>query len=233
LINPNANISTDVIIEELWGHSAPRSAAGTLQTYIYQLRKALNDMCDDGEGGALLTKPAGYQLRLGPHQLDAFEYEALAREGRAALADGDPGRASSLLHRALHLWRGRMLTDVECGTRLNAHIIRMEENRLGVLEQRITADMQIGRHRDLVGELKALVATYPLHEWFYAKLIIALHLSGRRSEALAVYQKLRLGLREELGLDPTMEIQHIHHAVLTDSSPSHLHHLSPVRASTA
>jgi SARP family transcriptional regulator, regulator of embCAB operon len=111
--------------------------------------------------------------------------------------------------------------------------VRLEENRLGVLEQRIEADMLIGRHRDLVGELKGLVATHPLHEWFYARLIIALHLSGRRVEALGVYQNLRRGLQEELGLDPTTELQQIHRAVLVGSGASHFRQLHPVDAGSA
>jgi SARP family transcriptional regulator, regulator of embCAB operon len=224
LINPNANVSIDAFIEELWGQSVPRSATGTLQTYIYQLRKILCDLA--GDSTELLTRPSGYQLRVAPEQLDAVQFDSLVKEGRAALDRHDPALASVILHRALRLWRGRTLSGVECGTRLNAHIVRLEETRLSVLELRIAADLQIGRHRDLIGELKGLVAIHPLHEWFHARLILALHFCGRRGEALGVYQKLRRDLREELGLDPTAELQQIHRAVLIGSPPAHAQRLS-------
>jgi DNA-binding SARP family transcriptional activator len=232
LMNPNANVSTETFIEELWGYCVPRSAAGTLQTYIYQLRKILHGLPGADGGGTLVTKPAGYQLQVGPDQLDAFEFESLAREGRQRLLDGDAESASTILRRALRLWRGRTLAGVECGSQLSAYVARLEENRLNVLEHRIDADMRTGRHRELIGELKSLVATYPLHEWFYARLIMALHLSGRRAEALSVYQTLRHGLREELGLDPTIELQQIHRAVLTGSMASHLQRLGQERVAS-
>jgi DNA-binding SARP family transcriptional activator len=228
LINSNSNVSTDALIEELWGQAVPRSAAGTLQTYIYQLRKILRSVGGGSNSADLLTNPGGYQLRLSDQQLDAFEFESLARQGRTALMKGDTELASSLLHHALHLWRGRTLAGVKCGARLNAHIVGLEEDRLSVLEQRIEADMQLGRHRDLVGELKSMVTTHPLHEWLYARLIIALHLSGRRGEALRVYQTIRRGLQEELGLDPGPELQQIHRAVLIGSASGYFRRLTSV-----
>src|SRR6266540_682311 len=179
IANPNETVFTEHLIEELWGGEVPRSAAGTVQTYIYQLRRAI--------------------------QID----------------EPDLSLASQLLYRALRLWRGRAFGGVECGQLLSAYIVRLEENKLTVLERRIEADLRQGRHRELVGELKALVVTHPLHEWLYSRLMLALYLSGRRCEALEVYQAFRRQLREELGLDPSAELQRLQRALLTGSIPGY------------
>jgi len=220
IANPNETVFTEHLIEELWGGKVPRSAAGTVQTYIYQLRRAIQ--IDEPEIG-LVTKPSGYQLRVNPERLDIHQFERLAEQGSAALDAGDLSRASHLLYRALRLWRGPAFGGVECGQRLNAYIVRLEENKLAVLERRIEADLRQGRHRELVGELKALVATHPLHEWLYSRLMLTLYLSGRRCEALEVYQAFRRRLREELGLDPSPELQRLQRALLTGSIPGYGH----------
>jgi DNA-binding SARP family transcriptional activator len=219
LMDTNETVSTDTIIEELWGSAAPRSATGTIQTYIYQLRKVLHGLSPPGSDDqvGLVTKPAGYQLRVDPECIDIYEFESLVRRGRDALHSGDSERASALLHEGLRLWRGQPLGGVERGQRLGAYVARLEENRLSALECRIEADLKVGRHRELVGELKALVAAHPMHEWLYSRLMLALHMSGRRIEALEVFQSLRRGLREELGLDPSAELQQMQRALLAGS----------------
>ncbi len=218
IANPNETVFTEHLIEELWGGEVPRSAAGTVQTYIYQLRRAIQI---DEPDLSLVTKPSGYQLRIDPERLDVHQFERLAEQGSAALEAGDLSRASQLLYRALRLWRGRAFGGVECGQLLSAYIVRLEENKLTVLERRIEADLRQGRHRELVGELKALVVTHPLHEWLYSRLMLALYLSGRRCEALEVYQAFRRQLREELGLDPSAELQRLQRALLTGSIPGY------------
>jgi len=219
LMDPDETISTECIIEELWGGAAPRSAAGTIQTYIYQLRKAIHGLSSPESDGriSLVTKPAGYQLRVNSAHIDAYEFDDLVRDGRAAMLSGEADRASALLQQALRLWRGPALGGVECGQRLGAYVARLEENRLNALEYRIEADLMRGRHRELIGELKALVTIHPLHEWLYSRLMLALHMSGRRFEALEVYQSLRRGLREEFGLDPSTELQQMQRALLSGS----------------
>jgi DNA-binding SARP family transcriptional activator len=107
-------------------------------------------------------------------------------------------------------------------------VVRLEETRLTVLERRIEADLRLGRHRELIGELKSLVAILPLHEWFYSRLMLSLYVSGRRCEALQVYQSLRLSLREELGLDPSPELQHLQRALLTGGISGYLRGTRPV-----
>ena len=219
LMHANETVSMEWLVEELWGEEVPPSATATLQTYIYHLRKLLGGAAGGEDGAPLLTKPPGYQLRVEPGQVDAHEFERLARAGREALAGDDVPRAADLLRQALGLWRGAALADVERGPRLEAYVARLEEERLRVLEERIEADMLLGRHRELIGELKALTTAYPLHEWFHSQLIVALYRAGRRSEALEVYQLLRRLLREELGLDPSPELQQLQLAILTGNLP--------------
>ena len=232
LLRSNELVSTEALVEELWRDRSPPSAMSTLQTYIYQLRKMFLNGNHDPHGQILLTKTTGYLLRLQPVQLDIHHFGELARQGREALADGRTERASTLLHKALNLWRGPALADVEAGPRLEAHITRLHESRLSVLEQRIEADLRLGRHRELIGELKALAAEHPFHEWFYMPLMVALSLSGRRWEALEVYRVLRRVLREELGLEPSVAVERLQQAILSGTTDHSFELLHGVRSST-
>jgi len=135
------------------------------------------------------------------------------------MAGGRPDLGSKALRRALALWRGPALADVTLGRALEAHVIHLEEQRIRALELRIQADMELGLHRELVGELRFLVATNPLNEWFHRQLIWTLGHCGRRSEALQAYQQLRRTLNEELGLDPSPDLQRLHQEVLSVGHP--------------
>ncbi|AXI80320.1 AfsR/SARP family transcriptional regulator [Peterkaempfera bronchialis] len=205
------------IAAELWEGSPPRSATATVQTYIYQLRKLLegDDPADAGTG-PLLTKSSGYLLRLASGECDEEEFDGLSALGRTALRQGDARAAADLLGAALALWTGPPLADVGQGRMLQAHALRLQERRMHTMELRISADLHLGLHRELVGELKELACAHPLHEWFQGGLIIALQRCGRRGEALQVYQRLREVLRDELGLDPSPGLQRIQQRVLTD-----------------
>jgi DNA-binding SARP family transcriptional activator len=156
----------------------------------------------------------GYVLRLPEHALDLDTFERLAAEGRADLDGGRPCRAADLLRQALDLWTGRTLANVSLGRILHAHVVHIEELRLRVLELRIEADLRLGRHRELIGELRSLVATHPLNEWFHSRLIVALANSGRRYEALQAYQNVHTLLKNELGLDPSPELQQLQFELL-------------------
>jgi SARP family transcriptional regulator, regulator of embCAB operon len=222
LLNPNHVVTTQSLIEELWEEQPPASAQTTIQTYIYQLRKVLDvrKASEHPRANAqlervLLTKPRGYCLHVQSDQLDLYRFEALFAQGQEALRSGDIELASSVLRRALALWRGPVLADVAAGPLLQSRITALEERRIDALEQRIEADLRLGRHRQLIGELKALVAVHPLHEWFHAQLMVALHRCGRRAEALEVYWRLRRVLNDELGLEPSFALQDLQRAILS------------------
>ncbi|MFE7840391.1 AfsR/SARP family transcriptional regulator [Streptomyces sp. NPDC057474] len=167
-----------------------------------------------GEEGPLVTH--GYLLRVGPGECDAEEFALLTGRARAALADGDPPGAAALVERALLLCDGPPFADVPQGPALHGHVLRLEELHLQAEELRVAVGLRLGRHRELLGELKELACAHPLHEWFQGTLIIALQRCGRRSEALDVYQRLRVMLRNGLGLDPSPGLQHLRQQVLTD-----------------
>ncbi|MDO0924372.1 AfsR/SARP family transcriptional regulator [Streptomyces sp. TG1A-8] len=217
LARRNTFVPVTAFVEELWPERPPRSATGVVQTYAYQLRKTLQgDGRGPADGGPLITRPQGYLLNVEHGECDAAEFTTLTTKGRAALAAGDHATAADLLGRALALWDGPPFADVPQGPALQGHALLLEELHLQARELRIEADLRLGRHRQLVGELKELACAHPLHEWFQGTLIIALQRCGRRSEALQVYQRLRERLRDELGLDPSPGLQRIRQHVLTD-----------------
>ncbi|OLB79507.1 MAG: hypothetical protein AUI14_10145 [Actinobacteria bacterium 13_2_20CM_2_71_6] len=216
LVRANHIVGMDAIIEELWGNESPRSAVTTAQTYIYQLRKCFERESAGGpESSPLETRPPGYLMRLERDQLDANVFEHLVAEGKALLDDGRPEQAAQCLRRALGLWRGPALANITPGRLLEAHVAHLEEMRIRAIELRIQAESVLGRHREMIPELRSLVAAHPLNEWLHGRLIDALHRAGRRGEALMAYQNLRETLSEELGLEPSGELQRLQRQVLT------------------
>jgi SARP family transcriptional regulator, regulator of embCAB operon len=215
VIRANQVVHPDLLIDELWSQTPPKSAITTLQTYIYHLRKLFaNEGLDPPDGALLLTRLPGYTLHVPGHALDAELFERLTREGHDQLERGLPNRAAAVLREALSLWTGPALANVSLGSQLEAHAVALEERRIHALQLRIQADMEMGRHREIIGELRLLTAAYPLNEWFSSQLITALACAGRRSEALHVYQKVRAVLRSELGLDPSPDLQRVQRDVL-------------------
>jgi DNA-binding SARP family transcriptional activator len=218
-------VLTRTLIEELWGERPPRSAQTTLQTYIYQLRKTVSTPEDPDAGTRLLhTKPFGYLAQLDPGQVDAHVFERKAKAGRAALADGTDELAAELLREALSLWRGPVFSDVTTGPVLQVQATQLEEAYLRTLELRMEADLRLGRHREMISELKMLVAQYPLDEGLHAKLMLCLYRADRRFEAIEIYQHLRQSLVGELGLEPSPSVRRLHQALLAgdpslDSEP--------------
>jgi SARP family transcriptional regulator, regulator of embCAB operon len=220
LLRANQVVSTDALIEELWGEEPPQSAITTAQTYIYQLRRAFGRAeVTEGRSNWLVTTAPGYLMHVNPGQVDAHDFETLSWQGRQLLDNGKTEDAADVLREALNMWRGPALANVLTGRLLESHAVHLEEERLRTLELRILADAELGRHHALIGELRSLVATYPLNEWFHGQLIAALSRSGRRSEALQAYQNLRQLLRDELGLDPQPELQRLQQEVLSYDSP--------------
>jgi len=215
LLNTNEVISSDRLIDELWGEAPPKTAGKALQVHISQLRKALEPERGTGDTAQLLiTKPPGYMLSVEPDQLDLTRFDHLASEGRAALASGEPQRAARLLAEALSLWRGVPLADVAYEPFAQGATPRLEERRLAALEDRVEADLACGRDAELVGELEEQIASEPLRERPRGQLMLALYRSGRQAEALDAYRAARDVLVEELGIEPGRELHRLHEAIL-------------------
>jgi DNA-binding SARP family transcriptional activator len=210
VLHANRVLSTDRLVEELWGEAAPEQAMAALRVYVSHLRKALGANGD----GSISTCAPGYLLRLAPEQLDATLFEQLAVEGHEHLREGRPELAAVRFRDGLALWRGPALADVADAAFAQPEIARLEELRLGAIEGRVEADLACGRHTELVGELRALVGEHPLRERLWASRILALYRAGRQAEALAAYQELRRTLSEEVGLDPSPELAALERAVL-------------------
>ncbi|MDG4820770.1 BTAD domain-containing putative transcriptional regulator [Asanoa sp. WMMD1127] len=215
LVRHNRIVRTNELVDELWGEDPPPSALATLQTYIYKLRKLLATDEPGGREELLRTKPHGYYVDLSGQHLDSCLFGQLVDAGRARMEQGDHSETSRLLTEALGIWRGGALADVVHGNVLAAEVTRLEEWRLQALEIRLDADLALGRHRELLGELRTLAAAHPLHEGFQAKLMAALHRSGRRYEALDVYHRLSQLLDAELGLEPSPELLRLHRSLLS------------------
>jgi DNA-binding SARP family transcriptional activator len=207
VLNANETVSIDRLVDDLWPDNAPATAAKVVQNHVSRLRRKLGD-------GLLVTQGSGYALRLEPGSLDVDRFEELVEEGRRALASGDPRRASALLQEALALWRGTPLSDFAFEPFAQTEIVRLQERRLVALEQRIEADLALGRHADVVGELEALVAANPLRERLRAQLMLAFYRCRRQAEALSVYQDARRVLTGELGIEPSTELQRLERAIL-------------------
>ncbi|XVQ90286.1 BTAD domain-containing putative transcriptional regulator [Microbispora siamensis] len=213
----NRVVPVSTLIEEIWGEAPPKSAVTTLQTYVYQVRKLFAAHAGRHADDILITKPLGYVAAISPEDLDLTVFERHLARGQAALEAGRAEEASAALHAALALRRGEALTDVQRGARLSAQAARIDEAMLRALVLRVEADLRLGRHHELVSELRALVAQNPLYEDLYAKLMVALYRSERRSSALEVYHELRHSLNQELGLDPSPALQRLHQDVLLDA----------------
>jgi DNA-binding SARP family transcriptional activator len=208
LLHANEAVSTDRLIDELWAAEPPETAGKALQVYVSRLRRVLD------ADGLLVTRPPGYALDLGPHELDLHQFERLRTEARQATADGDQRAAAEKLREALSLWRGPPLADLAFEPFAVVETARLEELRLTTTEERIEADLALGRHADVIGELEALVTEHPLRERPRAQLMLALYRARRQAEALAAYQAARRALVEELGLEPSPELQELERRIL-------------------
>ena len=209
LLHANELVSRDELIDELWGARPPSSAAKSVQIYVSHIRRALGE-----SGGALITRPNGYELRVGRDELDLFRFEDLLAKGRRALAAHAPREAADAFREALSLWRGPPLADFAYEHFAQVEIGRLEELRLTALEERLEADLELGRHADVLAELEALVAKHPLRERLRGQLMLALYRSGRQADALRVYQQTRSLLVDELGLEPGPALQGLEQAIL-------------------
>ncbi|MEV4659274.1 AfsR/SARP family transcriptional regulator [Micromonospora sp. NPDC049301] len=215
LIRPNEIVSVSSLVEELWADAPPRSAVTTLQTYVYHARRifARQELAPPGRT-LLVTRPPGYLIDVAEDEVDAAVFVRLTKQGRTLLDEGRLEEASRVLREALDLWGGAALANITAGTVLRGQITHLEELKIRAIELRMEAEQRLGRYRELIPELRALVNAYPLNEWFHAQLITALNRSGRRAEALQAYHDLRRILDEELGVLPTPEIQQLQFELL-------------------
>jgi DNA-binding SARP family transcriptional activator len=209
LLNVNRVVSVDRLADDLYSGAPPVTAVTQVQRQISELRKIL------GAEHTVETRAPGYLLRLAPEQLDLNRFERLAAEGSRSLERDEAQRAGELLREALALWRGAPLADLGYQSFAQPAIERLEEIRLAAVEQRIDADLALGRTAELVGELEQLVLDHPLQERFCAQLMLALYRSGRQAEALDAYRHARERLVEVLGLEPTPALRALEQAILT------------------
>jgi DNA-binding SARP family transcriptional activator len=209
LLRPGETVSTDRLIDLLWSEDAPGNPSNALQAVVTRVRKALGRHGRD----LLVTRTPGYALAVGHEQVDAVRFERLIAQAKDLLQH-DPATASDLVGQALALWRGPALQELADQALAGQETARLEELRLTALEARIEADLTLGRHSELIGELQALVAAHPLRERFRGQLMLALYRAGRQAEALEVYQQARTLLGEELGLDPEPGLQALQAQIL-------------------
>jgi predicted ATPase/DNA-binding SARP family transcriptional activator len=196
-------VAADQLLDEVWGDEPPASGVRLVQVYVSQLRKVLGE-------GVILTRPPGYVLEASPDSLDLQRFEGLVAQARGA----EPADAAATLQKALALWRGPPLADVAYDSFAQIEIARLQELRLSALEARIEADLRLGRHAALVGELEALVREHPDRERLCGQLMLALYRSGRQAAALETYQQARRVLVEELAIEPGRELRELEKAIL-------------------
>ena len=211
LVHAGETLTTDRLIDELWGEHPPANAAKTVQMQVSRLRKAL---AAGPGGGLIVTRERGYELRLDPDQLDSHQFERLTDEGTSELAAGRPEPAAETLERALSLWRDAPLADLAYEPFAQGEIARLEDLRAGALEQLIEAKLALGRHSEVIAQLEPLIAEYPYRERLRAQLMLALYRCERQADALQAYQEARRQLVEELGIEPGERLRELERAIL-------------------
>jgi DNA-binding SARP family transcriptional activator len=216
---PGRVMPVPTLMEELWDTTPPASALTTLQTYILQLRRRIGTAMGPGaQRGAmdlLVTRHGGYLMEIDGPCVDVHQYERLVREGQAAFESGDNEVSAARFRASLDLWSGAPLVDVKLGPVLDIEVRRLEASRLVTVERRIDADLRLGRHAELIAELTDLTARYPHHEGLHSQAMLALYRSGRQASALEAYRRLRVGLIDELGVEPSPQLQRMHQAMLS------------------
>src|ERR687885_1367002 len=203
LLHAKESISSERLVDELWGDRPPARAHKLVQGYVSGLRKLLGP-------ARVVTRSPGYLVRVEAGELDALRFDRLVAEARAA---EEPQLRAERLREALELWRGAALADLRLEGFAAREAERLDELRLAALLDRIEVDLELGHHAELVGELETLVAAHPLQERFRALLMLALYRSGRQADALELYRATRKLLADELGLDPSPELQRLERLV--------------------
>ena len=211
LLNANHVVSSGLLVDQLWPQEAPDSGLNALQVRLSHLRRSLQVA---GAPGPIVTRAPGYVLQVDPDDLDLLRFERLVSQARGALAKNDPSAAADRFRRALTLWRGPPLADLEHENFLQAAVVRLQELRMSALEQRIDADLALLRHADVIGELEGLVGEHPLRERLQRQLMLALYRSGRQAEALQSYRAAREALVDHVGIEPGAALRELEGAIL-------------------
>jgi len=215
LVHANQVVSAERLIDDVWRGAPPPGAAATLQTYVKNLRRLFaSDHGHDPVPCPLETQRPGYRLVVGPDDFDAWRSEKLINAGRQALVDGDAAGATTLLREALALWMGRAFGDLAGESFAQAEAVRLEELRLAAVEDRVQAELTLGHHAELCGELEALVTEHPYRERLWEQWMVALYRAGRQAEALRAYQRVRHLLADELGIEPGEALRHLEESIL-------------------
>lgn len=205
LLRANTTVPTDRLADAVWGEEPPETARATLQTYVSRLRGLIGSE-------RIYGQPRGYRFSAVPEELDTLRFETLLKE---AHEDGfGPKAALDVLNEALDLWRGPALADLADEPSLSGEIARLEELRLQATEEKIETELDLGRHGDAVVELETLTRAHPLRERLWGELMLALYRAGRQADALSAFDQARSILSEELGIDPSNELQHLHERIL-------------------
>ncbi|MFE2266597.1 AfsR/SARP family transcriptional regulator [Streptomyces griseosporeus] len=225
-VNAGREVGMATLVEELWDDRPPTGPAQVVQTYVKQLRRALAGAVGvpcgaPGPKELLRRGHTGYTLDVPAAAIETEDFARLAETGlrlaglRAAGHGDDPEAAARLLRRALGVWRGPVFADVRTGPVLRAEALRLDEARQEVLEARMTADLRLGRHAEILGELASLAERFPFQENLHALLMVALYRNGRSWQALEAFRRLRATCARELGIEPSARLQRLHQAILS------------------
>jgi DNA-binding SARP family transcriptional activator/tetratricopeptide (TPR) repeat protein len=216
LLNHGQVVSTERLVDELWGDEPPARPANLVATYVHRLRGLIGDP----DGRVLVTRAPGYRVVVDGDELDALRFARLVAAGRTALADGAAAHAAELLGEALRLFRGQPLADVPFSDLVDTEANRLEESRVAALGLRVEAEIESGAAAGTVAELRRLTAAHPLREEFWALLMRALCAAGRQAEALEAYERARTVIGDELGVDPGPGLRRLHQEILeADACP--------------
>jgi DNA-binding SARP family transcriptional activator len=214
LLHRGETLGTERLIEELWGENPPARADKALRVHISRLRKALSAATGEDANGLVVTREHGYALAVDPDCLDTYRFERLLAEGRDELAAGRPQRAAELLEEALALWRGRPLDDLAYEVFAQREIGRLDELHIAARERLIEAQLALGQHAEVIGQLESLIAEHPYRERLRAHLMLALYRCDRQADALQAYQEARQRLIGELGIEPGERLRELERAIL-------------------
>ncbi|WP_042431998.1 AfsR/SARP family transcriptional regulator [Streptacidiphilus anmyonensis] len=219
ILNANRIVSMAQLVEELWEYNPPSSAVAAVHTYVMQLRRSLLGEADGGaaaeqRSSRLVTRDHGYLFRVRPGELDLDVFEDRVRAARDALAGKELAEGVEQLRAAEAMWTGPLLVDVTAGPLLRSAAEAIERNRLDAVVQRLGADLHLGGHHELLGELSGLVLQHPADEALTSLLMLALYRSGRQADALTAHRRLRRVLRDELDTTPSQRMEQLHADVL-------------------
>ena len=226
VVHANETLSTDRLIDELWGERAPPTAAKSVQVHISRLRKALAGAVQDG--AEVVTRERGYELRVDPERVDSHRFERLVDEGRSEFAAGRPERAAATLDGALSLWRGAPLAELAYEPFAQREVARLDDLRMAALEQLIDAKLALGCHGEVIGQLEALIAEHPYRERLRAQLMLALYRCDRQADALQAYQDARRKLVDELGIEPGGRLRELEQGILAQDPALAMPVLEPI-----